>query len=149
MVRFYPPAVLLIAATGLTLSAAFLLFNMKKYFEKELEDEAKKIAIIFVVLTVTSISRAVASLLQTGGYFGYHSFIVYLTHYFIWDIVPLLLIMLYHKMAFNDEATEKVIKRQTVDQTMDTDFDRATKTTQSSEDKRSTMQFDSEYPSAS
>ena len=32
--KIYTPTLLLTAATGLTLSAVFLLFNMKKYFDK-------------------------------------------------------------------------------------------------------------------
>jgi len=34
MEKIYTPTLLLITATGLTLSAVFLLFNMKKYFDK-------------------------------------------------------------------------------------------------------------------
>ena len=50
---------------GLVISATYLLVNMHKYFEKKLRDDARRIKVIFLVLTVSYASRGVVYIMLT------------------------------------------------------------------------------------
>jgi len=80
---------------GLVISSIYLLVNLHKYFEKQLKDEATRIKVIFLVLTVSYISRGVVYILKAQKVID-HSWIVYLVMFTFWDILPLSLIMFYH-----------------------------------------------------
>ena len=72
-----------------------------------MQDEARRIKVIFLVLTVSYVSRAVVYIFKMVDVIeDEHDWIVYLVMYTFWDILPLSLIMLYHYTAFEAEAKE-------------------------------------------
>jgi len=87
---------------GLCIASIDLLINMHKHFAKELQDEARRIKIIFLVLTSSYVSRAVVNILVSVGVIK-HDWLVDLVMYIFWDIIPLSLIMYYHHAAFTAE----------------------------------------------
>jgi len=95
---------------GLVTASTYLLTNMHKYFEVQLKDEARRIRVIFLMLTVSYVSRAVVYLL--AGVWITNTWMVYLVMYNLWDILPLSLIMYYHNTNFNEQ--EKTKKRERV-----------------------------------
>ena len=112
---------------GLVISAIYLLINMHMYFEKQLQDESRRIKVIFLVLTVSYVSRGVLYIMTNTTEVIEHETIVYLAMYTFWDIIPLSLIMLYHYVAFEAEA--KAETEETERSTESTDFNRQSATT--------------------
>jgi len=104
------PAVYFSISIGLVTASIYLLVNMHKYFEVQLKDEARRIRVIFLMLTVSYVSRAVVYLL--AGVWITNTWMVYLVMYNLWDILPLSLIMYYHNTNFNEQ--EKTKKRERV-----------------------------------
>jgi len=94
---------------GLCIASIDLLVNMHKHFAKELQDEARRIKVIFLVLTVSYVSRAVIYILTLVGVIK-HFTLVYYVMYIFWDIIPLSLIMYYHFNNF--KAQEKFLKKE-------------------------------------
>jgi len=94
---------------GLCIASIDLLVNMHKHFAKELQDEARRIKVIFLVLTVSYVSRAVVYILVHVGVIK-DFLLVYLVMYIFWDIIPLSLIMYYHFSNFQAQA--KFLKRE-------------------------------------
>jgi len=103
------PANYFSVSIGLVISAIYLLINIHMYFEKQLKDEARRIKVIFLVLTVSYVSRVVVYILTSARLIE-HYWIVYLVMYTFWDILPLSLIMFYHYNNF--KAQEKTKKRE-------------------------------------
>ena len=71
---------------------------MHHYFDmKVMMAEAGRIRTIFLVFTLTYVSRAVVFLLATYKVIEFYNFfIIYDVCFNIWDILPLTLIMIYH-----------------------------------------------------
>jgi len=84
---------------GLCIVSIDLLVNMHKHFAEELQTEARRLKVIFLVLTGSYVSRAVVNLLASAEVI-FHYYLVNCVMYILWDIVPLSLIMYYHHRAF-------------------------------------------------
>jgi len=93
------------------IASVYLLVNMHKHFEAQLKDEARRIRVIFLVLTVSYVSRAIVYILYNKGVIE-HEWIVYLIMYNFWDILALSLIMVYHYNNFKEQ--EKTLKRERI-----------------------------------
>jgi len=92
----------------------YLSANISLHFAKELKEEGKKIKEIFVLFSLSYISRGVVYLLQNLKVIK-HEDAVYYIMYFLWDMLPLSAIMIYHLKAFRAEERER--KRPPVDWT--------------------------------
>jgi len=98
---------------GLCIASIDLLITMHKHFAKELQDETRRIKVIFLVLTISYISRGVCYLLVIFKVIK-HIEVVYLVMYVFWDIIPLSLIMYYHFNNF--KAQEEFLKQEKVEE---------------------------------
>jgi len=87
---------------GLCIASIDLLINMHKHFAKELQAEARRIKVYFLVLTTSYVSRAVVNILVSVGVIKI-VYLVYFVMYIFWDIIPLSFIMHYHHAAFTAE----------------------------------------------
>jgi len=100
------PCELILISIFLASAYFYLSVNMKQHFAKELEDEGKKIKAIFVLFSLSYISRAVVSLLKLK-VIDEHIYAVYYSMYFFWDVLPLSSIMIYHLKAFRAEERQR------------------------------------------
>ena len=94
--------------TSISLASAYcyLSTNIEQHFAKELKVEGKKIKGIFVLFSLSYISRAVVSLLVSFEAIK-HVNAVYYFMYFFWDVLPLSSIMIYHLRTFRAEERER------------------------------------------
>jgi len=70
---------------------------MHHYFAKRMKEESRRIKTIFIVLTTAYITRAVVYLAQI--FFMERviiTYIIYFVMYNFWEVIPLILIMVYH-----------------------------------------------------
>jgi len=91
---------------GLCIASIDLILNMHKYFAKELQEEARRIKVIYLILIIAYPSRGVIFLLLHYKVIE-HDSIVYMVIYIFSDIIPLSLIMFYHNSAFTAEIEIK------------------------------------------
>ena len=103
-------------STGLVTASTYLLVNVHKYFEVELKDEARRIRVIFLVLTVSYVSRAAVDILHSTTVIPYF-WLGYLVMCSLWDILPLSFIMYYQYKNFKEQ--EKTLKRERVAQELE------------------------------
>jgi len=83
----------------------YLSMNIKQHFAKELQDEGKKIKAVFVLFSLSYMSRAVVYLLSEFEVINHRAAVSYIM-YFFWDVIPLSSIMIYHLKAFRAEEKE-------------------------------------------
>jgi len=105
-------------AIGLCVACTCLIIRMNKYFPRSLKDEGCRIKTIFLVFTISYLTKAVLSLvLPIADYYDKISIFAnqftYEIGYNFWDVVPLTLIMMYHYKCFptgssDDEEGEAV-----------------------------------------
>jgi len=91
---------LILGSIGLTVSVVSLFKNINLYFERRLNEEAYKIKTIFIVFTVCWTTRAIARIAQL--YLSeFETEVLYGVMYFVWDILPLGIIMVYHYQSYS------------------------------------------------
>jgi len=88
---------------GLTVSVVILLKTVNKYFKEILEAEAKKIKMIYIVFTVTYVTRTITYLIpwHSQSHVFFNDVVNY-SMFAVWDILPLGLIMRYHFICFTE-----------------------------------------------
>jgi len=102
------PAVLISISIGLTISVVYLIVQMRYHFDRRvMMAEEGRIRTIFLVFTLTQVSRTciylvtklvVAKLIN--------EYIIYYSFYAIWDVLPLTLIMVYHRTCYEAQAQQ-------------------------------------------
>ena len=90
----------------LVLSYIYLAVNISRHFAEELKDEGRKIKAIFVLFSLSYISRGIVYILQVETVIHY-ALPVYYFMYFFWDVLPTCCIMWYHLQAFKAEKKEQ------------------------------------------
>jgi len=113
---------------------------MHKHFAKELQDEARRIKVIFLVLTISYLSRGVCYPLANYEVIK-HKNLVYDVMYIFWDIIPLSLIMYYHFNNF--KAQEEFLKQEKVEEEQTTAQARRQADSESAGDQSSNRQTES------
>jgi len=95
--NYFPPTIFSVLSIGLTVACTCLMVRMYKYFPQNLKDEACRIKTIFLVFTVTYLTRATAIFVIPRLHVSYlaENLIFDLGDIF-WEVLPLTLIMVYH-----------------------------------------------------
>ena len=101
----FPPIIMTLLAIGLCVACICLIIRMNKYFPRNLKDEGCRIKTIFLMFTISYLTRTVISLvLPVALIFGkieeFAYGITYEICYNVWDVIPLTLIMMYHYKCF-------------------------------------------------
>ena len=100
------PCELIVTSISLASAYYYLSANIEQHFAKELKGEGKKIKGIFVLFSLSYISRAVVYLLIPIKVIK-HTLAVYHIMFFFWDVLPLSSIMFYHLKTFQAEEIER------------------------------------------
>ena len=106
------PLQMVLVSISLATAYCYLSVNIRQHFARELQDEGKKIRAIFVLFSVSYISRGVVYLLGEFHVIK-HEMAVFYVMYFFWDVLPLSSIMTYHLKSFR--AEEKARERPVTD----------------------------------
>ena len=101
----FPPIIMTLLSIGLCVACICLIKRMNKFFPRHLKDEGCRIKAIFLVFTISYLTRAVLSLVlpvaaQLGKITWFASQLTYGICYNFWDVIPLTLIMMYHYECF-------------------------------------------------
>jgi len=97
----FPPTVFVLLSIGLTIACTCLMVRMNKYFPRNLKDEACRIKTIFLVFTVSYLTRATVFLVLRRVEEAYVTInLIFDVGYNFWDVIPLTLIMRYHYKCF-------------------------------------------------
>jgi len=98
--KSFTPIVFTLLTIGLSVTCAFLMFRMRKYFDKSLAEEVCRIKTIFVVFTIGYFSRAVTfAVLEIYDSKNIPYLVEQLTWFIgfnFWDVIPLTMIMVFH-----------------------------------------------------
>ena len=109
---YLTPSLLIPISIGLTASVIYLLVQIKQHFNRQvLMTEEGRVKTIFIVFTVTYVTRAVFLFLLS--FFGSKALLDFTISYFVllsfWDVLPLTLIMFYHRTCF--EAQQRQLEQ--------------------------------------
>jgi len=109
----FPPIILTLLAIGLCVACTCLILRMNKFFPVNLKIEGHRIKTIFLVFTVSYLTRAVlslglpiAKLYDKISVFAFQ--FTYAVGYIFWDVIPLTLIMMYHYKCFPTGSSDDV-----------------------------------------
>jgi len=98
---YFPPTIFTVLSIGLTVACACLIVRMKKYFPRNLKDEGSRIKAIFLVFTISYLTRALVYFILERGLVSYLAFnLIFDVGFNFWDVIPLTLIMMYHYKCF-------------------------------------------------
>jgi len=100
------PLQMVLVSISLATAYFYLSVNIQQHFARELQDEGKKIRAIFVLFSLSYISRGVVYLLGEFHIIK-HEMAVFYVMYFFWDVLPLSAIMTYHWKSFRAEERER------------------------------------------
>jgi len=99
--KYYTPVIFSTLSIGLTIACTCLIVIMKKYFHKSLKTEVCRIQTIFLIFTVSYLSRAVIYYVLTLPkvvakitLLAYE--LTFQIGYNFWDVIPLTFVMVYH-----------------------------------------------------
>lgn len=105
-----PPIVLISISIALSCTVFNLLTQIKRHFNRQvLMDEEWRVKMIFLVFTVTYMTRAIFYVTMDlitnfsndlTADFGADTALVYYVLYNVWDVMPLTLIMQYHRKCY-------------------------------------------------
>jgi len=106
---FIPPFVLVSIAIYLTVAAIYLNCQIRTHFKKRLISESRRIQTIYIVFATSYLLRAAFFLFQTTPILSDKTvYKIASGLYILFDIAPLVLIMVYHKICFVIEKSEEV-----------------------------------------
>ena len=93
---------LILVNIGLICAYVYLDWNLSKYFAKQLQPQARRIKVTFVVFSMSYLVRATVWLCYMLEHMEFNYHLVYGFIYFICEIIPISLVLGYHVMAFKD-----------------------------------------------
>lgn len=113
---WFAPTIFILLSISLTIACACLISRMNKYFDRSLKDEGCRIAIIFLVFTISYLTRAttyfVLDAIGDVPSLAYH--LVYYIGYIFWDVIPLTIVMIFHlkriKQVVVDDPNESLLE---------------------------------------
>jgi len=109
----FGPFVLIFTSISLCVAYWFFSNSIHEHFAAQLQDEARRVKAVFILFSLSYISRTLIYLLfafLSTKIDNTHSFAVFYLLYFFWDILPLTLIMKFHNFCF--AAQEKYLREQ-------------------------------------
>jgi len=97
----FPPIILTLLAIGLCVACTCLIIRMNNFLHRSLKDEVRRIRTIFLVFTISYVTRAILSLvLPIAERYGKITDLAYkltfLVGYNFWDVIPLTIVMVFH-----------------------------------------------------
>jgi len=93
----FPPTIFIALSIGLTVACACLVVRMNKYFDRSLKDEVCRIKTIFLVFTVTYLTRATANFVVPRLHVSYLAYeLIFDLGDIFWDVIPLTIVMIFH-----------------------------------------------------
>ena len=102
------PSVLISISIGLTASVTYLFVQTHYHFDRSvLLDEKGRVRTIFIVFTLTYLSRAIIYLLTRFVEAKVvNTILIYYWFHPYWDVLPLTLIMVYHRTCYEAQYAE-------------------------------------------
>ena len=83
---------LFFVTVGLSMTSLFLIYRMHKYFSPKLNDRKRRAITVFLVYLLANVSRLVDHFLE-GSTSSWK-----LVLYNLWDVVPLMTLMIFHRV---------------------------------------------------
>ena len=112
----FPPTVFTLLSIGLTVACACLIVRMNKYFDRSLKDEVCRIKTIFLVFTVSYLTRATAYfVLPRVNASNITEGLIFHVGFNFCDVIPLTIVMIFHLMKIKpvvDDSNDSLLETQ-------------------------------------